>query len=285
MKDFLLSRVNQKLRSIKLDESQDNMTCSRDSINAIPPSDVENLETDVEDDIIVPFANESFQADKLITNKVGGDMSSAVVLPGPHALGRDMFQIPGVHMPIINSQTCFVNGNNNMILNNLEDNFNFNDSQELTTAPDDTLENCNNNSNNMIVNTLEDNFTFNDGTNNENCPQNNRPNGETADHNTGSSRRKSHTNQDETHKQNQQHLENHYFRETTHRVNSENHLNGPSNDKDKQSKNQTESSKNISGEGSKHISKRDQENLGDNEQKSISVKASNQSLEGKHNTQ
>ncbi|KAH8420453.1 hypothetical protein KR009_010564 [Drosophila setifemur] len=80
----------------------ENLSTSRDSINAIAPSDVEHLETDVEDNmhrVVVPFADASLQ-----------DIN----------IGR---ATPLVHQPMLNSHTCFVSGNSNMILNHMNDNF------------------------------------------------------------------------------------------------------------------------------------------------------------------
>ncbi|XP_075158948.1 STKc_STK36 domain-containing protein fused [Haematobia irritans] len=268
-----LSQLNQKLRSIKLDESQDNMTCSRDSINAIPPSDVENLETDVEDNIIVPFANESFQGDTLI-NKINMDNGKILSSRPPPIGGGEMFQIPGVHMPIINSQTCYVNGNNNMILNNLEDNFDLNNTPEETLRsrpPDEELVKDNGN---MIVNTLQENLALNDKTNNL---DNNQGNRESVD-NTDNTQRKSQLNDSraENHKSQSQNVDKDCgSRETTHCGINE------SNEKLKNSKN------NASENDSQKLrhSRREQENLSNSGHKSASIKASNQSFEGKHNTQ
>ncbi|XP_073833371.1 LOW QUALITY PROTEIN: STKc_STK36 domain-containing protein fused [Musca autumnalis] len=257
-----LAKVNQKLRSIKLDESRDNMTCSRDSINAIPPSDVEVLETDVEDNIIVPFANESFEADKLISKNLPNEKSMPL-MPRPDVMGGNMFQIPGVHMPIINSQTCFVNGNNNMILNNLEDNF----------ALSDTLRNDNynnmayNDNSNMVINTLQENLDANDA---ENYQDNNNSNIQDAASDANN------TTLNNSHSNEGQHLDNHSFRETTHRVN---------NDSSSEFSHEKGLKQEKSSEKLKSSMRGDHENSQDNEQKSNSVKASIQSLEGKHNTQ
>ncbi|XP_061398261.1 serine/threonine-protein kinase fused-like [Musca vetustissima] len=250
-------KVSHKLRSIKLDESQDNMTCSRDSINAIPPSDMEVLETDVEDNIIVPFANESFQGDKLISKNLPNEMKSTPILPRPHVLGGEMLQIPGVHMPLINSQTCFVNGNNNMILNNLEDNFTLTN----TMMNDDYNTSGYNDSSNMVVNTLQENLDANDA---ENFNEHNNSLQQTNDeHNT--TLKNSQINDG-------QHLENHCFRENTHRIN-----------------NDASTAKGLKQESTEKLkhSKRagEHDKSQDNEQKSNSVKTSIQSLEGKHNTQ
>nr|pir gene fused protein - fruit fly (Drosophila melanogaster) [Drosophila melanogaster]AAA82044.1 serine-threonine kinase Fused [Drosophila virilis] len=94
------------LAALKLsDVANENLSTSRDSINAIAPSDIEQLETDVEDNVhrlIVPFADISYRE-----------------LPcGTAAAARRAGA-----MPLINSQTCFVSGNSNMILNHLNDNF------------------------------------------------------------------------------------------------------------------------------------------------------------------
>ncbi|XP_017853213.1 serine/threonine-protein kinase fused isoform X2 [Drosophila busckii] len=91
------------LAALRLNEGHnDNLISSRDSINAIAPSDIEQLETDMEDNVqqlVVPFAEVSYNKD---------------MLPNVAAAGA---------MPLVNSQTCFVSGNNNMILNHLNDNF------------------------------------------------------------------------------------------------------------------------------------------------------------------
>ncbi|KAH8238606.1 hypothetical protein KR032_011293 [Drosophila birchii] len=84
----------------------ENLSTSRDSINAIAPSDVEHLETDVEDNmqrVIVPFADVSLR-----------DLSAVRGVP-PVV----------VHQPLLNSHTCYVSGNSNMILNHMNDNFDF----------------------------------------------------------------------------------------------------------------------------------------------------------------
>uniref|UniRef100_A0A1I8M2I9 non-specific serine/threonine protein kinase n=1 Tax=Musca domestica TaxID=7370 RepID=A0A1I8M2I9_MUSDO len=249
-----ISKVTHKLCSTKLDESQDNMTCSRDSINAIPPSDVEVLETDVEDNIIVPFANESFQADKLMSKNLVNEKS----IPRPNVLAGDMFQIPGVHMPIINSQTCFVNGNNNMILNNLEDNFTLNN-----TLMNDELNHGYNDNSNMVINTLQENLDANDADNFSN------------DNYNSSIQEANNTTLKIAQTNDGQHLENHCFRENTHRIN---------NDGSSELSNE-KGLRQESTEKLKRSKRGDQENSQDNEHKANSVKTSIQSLEGKHNTQ
>ncbi|XP_064536754.1 serine/threonine-protein kinase fused [Drosophila montana] len=92
------------LAALKLsDVANENLSTSRDSINAIAPSDIEQLETDVEDNVhrlIVPFADISYR-----------ELPSGTAAAAAGA------------MPLINSQTCFVSGNSNMILNHLNDNF------------------------------------------------------------------------------------------------------------------------------------------------------------------
>lgn len=94
------------LAALKLsDVANENLSTSRDSINAIAPSDIEQLETDVEDNVhrlIVPFADISYRE-----------------LPS----GTAVAAAAAGAMPLINSQTCFVSGNSNMILNHLNDNF------------------------------------------------------------------------------------------------------------------------------------------------------------------
>ncbi|TDG41309.1 hypothetical protein AWZ03_012271 [Drosophila navojoa] len=96
--------LGEVLAALKLsDVANENLSTSRDSINAIAPSDIEQLETDVEDNahrVIVPFADVSYRA--LPTN------TAAAVTAA---------------MPVVNSQTCFVSGNSNMILNHMNDNF------------------------------------------------------------------------------------------------------------------------------------------------------------------
>lgn len=116
---FLFSQIGADLgdvlAALKLSDVNENLTTSRDSINAIPPSDIEQLETDVEDNmhrVIVPFADVSYRdipIERLIPAAIGNGVNS----PGTM----------GVVMPVINSQTCFVSGNSNMILNHLNDNF------------------------------------------------------------------------------------------------------------------------------------------------------------------
>ncbi|TMW51226.1 hypothetical protein DOY81_003703 [Sarcophaga bullata] len=113
-----LLKITKNLRTININETQDNLTSSRDSINAIPPSDIEQLETDVEDNINrikVPFTEQSYGAESRNNQLVAADMEVG---------------------PVINSQTCFVSGNNNMILNHLNDNFAYNDTNKnaATTA-------------------------------------------------------------------------------------------------------------------------------------------------------
>ncbi|XP_030565989.1 serine/threonine-protein kinase fused [Drosophila novamexicana] len=94
------------LAALKLsDVANENLSTSRDSINAIAPSDIEQLETDVEDNVqrlIVPFADISYR-------ELPSGTAAAAAAAGA--------------MPLINSQTCFVSGNSNMILNHLNDNF------------------------------------------------------------------------------------------------------------------------------------------------------------------
>ncbi|XP_034489648.1 serine/threonine-protein kinase fused [Drosophila innubila] len=102
------------LAALKLsDVINENLTTSRDSINAIAPSDIEQLETDMEDNVqrvVVPFADVSYRE-----------------MPNVHAVIAAATADGGVGggdvMPLINSQTCFVSGNSNMILNHLNDNF------------------------------------------------------------------------------------------------------------------------------------------------------------------
>ncbi|EDX16682.1 GD24858 [Drosophila simulans] len=65
--------------------------------------DVEHLETDVEDNM-----------QRVVVR-------SRIVLQGSV---RDS-SMPVVHQPVINSHTCFVSGNSNMILNHMNDNFDF----------------------------------------------------------------------------------------------------------------------------------------------------------------
>ncbi|XP_067640071.1 serine/threonine-protein kinase fused [Eurosta solidaginis] len=103
-----------KSSSTKSSQStNDNLTSSRDSINAIPPSDIENLETDVEENINsveVPFTEQSF--------KDADDLKNHNILPHFNIVAE-----AAAAVPVINSQTCFVSGNNNMILNRMNDNF------------------------------------------------------------------------------------------------------------------------------------------------------------------
>ncbi|XP_001354387.3 serine/threonine-protein kinase fused [Drosophila pseudoobscura] len=99
--------LNDVLAALNLgDMANENLSTSRDSINAIAPSDIEQLETDVEDNghrVLVPFADVSFR--EMTT-------ASPTSAAGGAAEG-----------PLVNSQTCFVSGNSNMILNHLNDNF------------------------------------------------------------------------------------------------------------------------------------------------------------------
>ncbi|XP_022234177.2 serine/threonine-protein kinase fused [Drosophila obscura] len=102
--------LNDVLAALNLgDAANENLSTSRDSINAIAPSDIEQLETDAEDNghrVLVPFADVSFR-----------DMPNASVT-SEAAEGEG-----GGGGPLVNSQTCFVSGNSNMILNHLNDNF------------------------------------------------------------------------------------------------------------------------------------------------------------------
>lgn len=114
-----LNQITKNLRTISLNETQDNLMCSRDSINAIPPSDIEQLETDVEDNInhiSVPFSEQSYQNDNAKTIK------------------NNMKPIDFTPAPVVSSQTCFVSGNNNMILNHLNDNFAINEATKSTAS-------------------------------------------------------------------------------------------------------------------------------------------------------
>ncbi|EDV99811.1 serine/threonine-protein kinase fused [Drosophila grimshawi] len=100
------------LAALKLsDVANENLSTSRDSINAIAPSDIEQLETDMEDNVqrmIVPFADVSYRQMP----------SPTAVTPAPAGGGGG-----GGAVPLINSHTCFVSGNSNMILNHFNDNF------------------------------------------------------------------------------------------------------------------------------------------------------------------
>uniref|UniRef100_A0A1A9X5F4 non-specific serine/threonine protein kinase n=1 Tax=Glossina brevipalpis TaxID=37001 RepID=A0A1A9X5F4_9MUSC len=103
-----LKQITKNLQIIKLDQMQDNLSTSRDSINAIPASDIEPLETDIEDNlnrVVVPFIEQSFKDN----NQAQNDFNTKILELNAQ--------------PIVNSQTCFVSGNNNMILNHLNDNF------------------------------------------------------------------------------------------------------------------------------------------------------------------
>lgn len=98
-----------KLQFLKLlKESQnniDNLTSSLDSINAIPPSDIENLETDIEDGanrVSVPFSDATYKVEPSVDDEVQADL----------LLNEDF------------SNLCFVAGNSNMIIKHLNDNFN-----------------------------------------------------------------------------------------------------------------------------------------------------------------
>ncbi|XP_017042135.1 serine/threonine-protein kinase fused [Drosophila ficusphila] len=107
--------LDEALAALNFGEARaENLSTSRDSINAIAPSDVENLETDVEDNmqrVVVPFADVSFR-----------DLSGVRALPM-------------VHQPVLNSHTCFVSGNSNMILNHMNDNFDFQASLRAVAGP------------------------------------------------------------------------------------------------------------------------------------------------------
>ncbi|BFG01890.1 serine/threonine-protein kinase fused [Drosophila madeirensis] len=96
--------LNDVLAALQLGEAgiNENLSTSRDSINAIAPSDIEQLETDAEDNghrVLVPFADISFRD-----------------LPPDESASVDAG-------PLVNSQTCYVSGNSNMILNHQNDNF------------------------------------------------------------------------------------------------------------------------------------------------------------------
>ncbi|XP_034662818.1 serine/threonine-protein kinase fused isoform X1 [Drosophila subobscura] len=96
--------LNDVLAALQLGEAgtNENLSTSRDSINAIAPSDIEQLETDAEDNghrVLVPFADISFRD-----------------LPPDESASADAG-------PLVNSQTCYVSGNSNMILNHQNDNF------------------------------------------------------------------------------------------------------------------------------------------------------------------
>lgn len=97
---------------------ENNLSSSRDSINAIPPSDVENLETDYEDGVTVPFS-ECPEGAKLNYNKPISKLQHPKMAAGirPNI---------GIHAQalahVLNSKMCIVSGNNNMVLNFQNDN-------------------------------------------------------------------------------------------------------------------------------------------------------------------
>uniref|UniRef100_A0A1B0FB29 non-specific serine/threonine protein kinase n=1 Tax=Glossina morsitans morsitans TaxID=37546 RepID=A0A1B0FB29_GLOMM len=104
-----LKQITKNLQIIKLDQMEDNLSTSRDSINAIPASDLDPLETDIEENlnrVVVPFIEQSIKEN----NEASNDFNIKV--------------LELATQPAVNSQTCFVSGNNNMILNHLNDNFN-----------------------------------------------------------------------------------------------------------------------------------------------------------------
>ncbi|XP_065364847.1 serine/threonine-protein kinase fused [Calliphora vicina] len=131
-----LNKIAKQLRTINLNETQDNLMCSRDSINAIPPSDIEQLETDVEDNInriSVPFTEQSYRADNV------------------KAIANNHLKPPDITpAPVVNSQTCFVSGNNNMILNHLNDNFALNEAAKCGSSASGSNKNKTMTSNNSL---------------------------------------------------------------------------------------------------------------------------------------
>ena len=94
--------------------AENNLSTSRDSINAIAPSDVENLETDFEDAVTVPFS-ECPEGAKLNYNQPIPKLEQ----PTP-AIGHQMAAPAGVAHLI--SSKMLVSGNNNMILNHQNEN-------------------------------------------------------------------------------------------------------------------------------------------------------------------
>lgn len=109
---------------LKQNAEENNCSTSRDSTNAIPPSDMENLETDLEDNlnsVTVPFAERSLDE---TSNNVRHDKK----LLKNNVVERNVY----LKDPVVNSQTLFVAGDNNMIINNFNDNFNIDDEN---TAP------------------------------------------------------------------------------------------------------------------------------------------------------
>ncbi|XP_060664598.1 serine/threonine-protein kinase fused [Drosophila nasuta] len=125
------------------DAANENLTSSRDSINAIAPSDVEQLETDMEDNVhrvVVPFANVSYRQMPSMCNMPSmpnlhnmpnmPNMPNIPNIPNMHNMNPAAAVVAaaaggcgGGYVPVINSQTCFVSGNSNMILNHMNDNF------------------------------------------------------------------------------------------------------------------------------------------------------------------
>lgn len=95
-----INKVSEALKSMNLEDNGNNITSSRDSINAILQSDVENIETDVEEitKVNVPFS----------------DTPTNFEISPRH----------NIFIPPSNEKTsCYVSGNSNLIVNHLNDNF------------------------------------------------------------------------------------------------------------------------------------------------------------------
>ncbi|XP_055909302.1 serine/threonine-protein kinase fused [Eupeodes corollae] len=105
--------ISKKLESLSIQSGSqctENLTSSRDSVNAILQSDIENLETDVEDGgnrVTVPFS------DRPYTMCVDSPAKSIDLLKSnQHRTNQ-----------ITNSKVCFVTDNSNLVVNHLNDNF------------------------------------------------------------------------------------------------------------------------------------------------------------------
>lgn len=111
-----------KALELKQNEEEDNVcSTSRDSIKAIPPSDMEHLETDLEDNlntVKVPFIEEFMDESIAMVGDNKGEQKEED--------NRNDVNLC-IKQPVINSQTLFVEGDRNMIINNFNDNFNVNE--------------------------------------------------------------------------------------------------------------------------------------------------------------
>ncbi|XP_055844636.1 serine/threonine-protein kinase fused [Episyrphus balteatus] len=113
--------LSKNLASLSLQggsQCTDNLTSSRDSVNAILQSDIENLETDVEDVgniVTVPFSDRPYKIESSPAKSIDPLKSNQRTSATP------------------NAKFCFVSGNSNMIVNHLNDNF------KSEQPPTDTL--------------------------------------------------------------------------------------------------------------------------------------------------